>query len=130
MPKFGKTSLARRATLHPDLQGIVDEAIQVVDFFIATGHRSEAEQNAAFDKKVSQKRWPESKHNKTPSEAMDVVPWPTQWACEKQIYLLAGVIKAIAHSRGVKIRWGGDWDSDGDLTDQRFNDPCHFELVK
>jgi len=29
---------------------------------------------------------------------------------------------------GVDIRWGGDWDGDGDRTDQTFNDLCHWEL--
>jgi hypothetical protein len=29
----------------------------------------------------------------------------------------------------VKLRWGGDWDSDKDTKDQNFNDLPHFELI-
>lgn len=28
-----------------------------------------------------------------------------------------------------KNRWGGDWDKDGDITDQKFHDGNHFEMV-
>jgi len=35
----------------------------------------------------------------------------------------------IAHRRGIKLRWGGDWDRDLDFSDQRFYDLYHFELV-
>jgi peptidoglycan L-alanyl-D-glutamate endopeptidase CwlK len=27
------------------------------------------------------------------------------------------------------MRWGGDWDGDGDTKDERFFDGPHFELV-
>jgi peptidoglycan LD-endopeptidase CwlK len=30
---------------------------------------------------------------------------------------------------GIEIRWGGDWDGDGDLSDHKFNDLPHFELI-
>jgi peptidoglycan L-alanyl-D-glutamate endopeptidase CwlK len=35
-------------------------------------------------------------------------------------------IGAIKH----RIRWGGDWDMDNDLSDNTFNDLVHFELYK
>jgi hypothetical protein len=28
----------------------------------------------------------------------------------------------------IKIRWGGDWDSDNIMKDQTFNDLPHFQL--
>jgi hypothetical protein len=31
---------------------------------------------------------------------------------------------------GVMIRWGGNWDMDGEpITDQDFQDLVHFELI-
>jgi len=30
----------------------------------------------------------------------------------------------------ISIRWGGDWNMDTYVKDQRFNDLPHFELVK
>jgi peptidoglycan LD-endopeptidase CwlK len=35
----------------------------------------------------------------------------------------------IAKELGIKVRWGNDWDMDGDLNDQKFIDSPHFELV-
>jgi hypothetical protein len=35
---------------------------------------------------------------------------------------------AIAQEEGFHIRWGGDWDGDGDLTDQQFDDLFHIEV--
>ena len=36
----------------------------------------------------------------------------------------------VASQMGIKIRWGGDWDRDTDLSDNRFNDLPHFELME
>ena len=30
---------------------------------------------------------------------------------------------------GVRLRWGGDWDSDLEVDDNDFDDLPHFELV-
>jgi len=35
----------------------------------------------------------------------------------------------VASQMGIKIRWGGDWDSDGSVCDNKFNDLVHFELA-
>ena len=40
----------------------------------------------------------------------------------------AGYVQGVAEQLGIKIRWGGDWDSDFDFKDQTFNDLVHFEL--
>jgi len=60
---------------------------------------------------------------------MDIAPYPIDWKDLERFYVLAGVIMACAHEEGVKIRWGGDWDSDGDYHDSSFIDLPHFELV-
>ena len=39
------------------------------------------------------------------------------------------MIRGIAHSLGIKIRVGADWDSDGKIRDQEFDDLVHFELL-
>jgi hypothetical protein len=64
-----------------------------------------------------------------PSRAVDVAPYPIDWNDFKRFYHFAGIVRAVAHQRGVKIRWGGDWDSDFDFKDERFLDLPHFELV-
>jgi hypothetical protein len=35
---------------------------------------------------------------------------------------------ATAMNLGDRIRWGGDWDGDHELTDQTFDDLVHFEM--
>ena len=30
---------------------------------------------------------------------------------------------------GIKIRWGGDWDSDTQVNDNKFDDLVHFEEI-
>jgi hypothetical protein len=31
---------------------------------------------------------------------------------------------------GIELRWGGDWDQDFEVKDNRFDDFPHFELKK
>jgi peptidoglycan L-alanyl-D-glutamate endopeptidase CwlK len=69
-----------------------------------------------------------SKHNSKPSLAVDIAPYPIDWADDERFYFLAGIIKAASHQVGVKVRWGGDWDSDDDFHDQTFMDLGHFEI--
>ena len=42
---------------------------------------------------------------------------------------MGGMIKGIAKEKGIKIRWGGDWDSDGEVLDQTFMDLVHIEVL-
>ena len=38
-------------------------------------------------------------------------------------------MQQAAKFMNVSLRWGGDWDGDGDRTDQTFNDLMHWELI-
>lgn len=130
MPAFGKASRRRLETLHPDLQRLLTSAIQNgPDFAILCGHRTEAEQNEAYRLKRSQLNWPNSKHNEIPSKAVDVAPYPIDWDDLNRFRFLAGYLQGQADARGLKIRWGGDWDGDYMEHDERFRDLPHFELV-
>lgn len=128
--KFGKRSQRRLEECHPVLQQIMYEALAVspVDFTILCGHRTKAEQDDCCERGVSRVRWPNSLHNQQPSLAVDVAPFPINWRDRERFCYLAGIIKGVAAMRGVDLRWGGDWDDDGDLHDQRLSDLPHFEL--
>jgi hypothetical protein len=66
-------------------------------------------------------RWPDSKHNKYPSRAFDVIPYPEGFAADTEEFnLLATHILCAAAKLGVPLRWGGHW--------QHFKDLAHFEL--
>jgi len=43
-------------------------------------------------------------------------------------HYMGGMLRGIGHSMGLKIRWGGDWDSDGDINDNKFDDLVHVEI--
>ncbi|KKL60538.1 hypothetical protein LCGC14_2204300, partial [marine sediment metagenome] len=100
--------------------------------------RNKRAQEKAFDEGKSEKHWPNSKHNRKPSIAVDIAPWDQSmrrgrgdidWNNRDRFILLAGIIRGIAHKLGIAIRWGGDWDSDSFMRDQRFHDMPHIELV-
>ncbi len=133
---YGKRSIRCLREAHPDLQLIFNEAIRYMDISVFQGFRGAADQNAAFDAKKSKLKWPESKHNKVPSWAVDASPYPIDWDDVDGFIRFAHFIMGIAvglHAAGkIKhlVRWGGDWDRDFDLKDQRFNDYPHFELYE
>jgi peptidoglycan LD-endopeptidase CwlK len=132
MPKFSQRSLDQLDTIHPTLREILEEAIKVSDFIVLEGHRGEEAQNKAFREGRSKIQWPKGNHNKSPSTAADIAPVPIDWDSKhagKKFAFLAGIVTGVAATKGVKIRWGGDWDGDGQMNDQSFHDLPHVELV-
>jgi peptidoglycan L-alanyl-D-glutamate endopeptidase CwlK len=105
------------------------ESLAIMDFTVVCGHRSEELQNKAFKEGRSKLEWPYSKHNRTPSLAVDIAPYPIDWNDKERFYFLAGVMKAMAYKHDIGIRWGGDWKGDNDFKNNSFNDLVHFELI-
>ncbi len=132
MAEFSITSKKRLSTCHPDLQRLFNRVIEVMDCTIIEGHRNRARQNRFYRDGRSKVQWPDGKHNKVPSEAVDAGPYipgkGISWERNQCCYF-AGLVKGIASEMGIKIRWGGDWDKDNDVNDQTFNDLVHFELI-
>lgn len=152
MPKYpySTNGQAKLLTCDVQLQALFNEVANYANCTIQTGHRPEWEQNEAYEKKTSTVRWPDSKHNKLPSLAVDVVPFPIVWpdfvktkerarlgdtkAIDDyardlgRLYMFVGLVRGIAHGMGIKIRCGADWDGDMDVKDQNFHDLPHFEL--
>lgn len=135
MSGFGATSLGRLSTCHPLLQALLTRVIRRADLphdlAVLCGHRGRAEQDAAFASGASRLRWPKSKHNVTPSHAVDVAPYvggavSWDWA---HYHAVAPVAKAewaamVAEGlvpAGVTLEWGGDWTS--------LRDGPHWQLV-
>jgi hypothetical protein len=121
MASFSKISKERLATCHPDLQKVINEAIKHVDFSVVCGHRNEEDQNRAYEQGKSKLMYPHGNHNKIPSRAVDVIPYPKGYtASELEWAVLATHILAAASKLGVDVRWGGHW--------RTFVDKPHFEL--
>lgn len=129
MPQYSPASLKHLYEAHDALQTVFMEVIKHVDCAIIEGYRSKEEQDKAFHAGKSKLKFPDSKHNKKPSMALDVIPLPIDWKDTKRFYLFIGFVKGVASQMGIEIRSGGDWDGDFDLKDQTFFDLPHFELV-
>lgn len=128
MYSYGRTSKARLETCHPELQRLFNELIKDWDISIICGHRTEEEQNEAVAKGNSKTQFPNSKHNKYPSEGIDAALYPIDWNDTGRHYMFVGMVKQKAKELGIDIRCGADWDSDNNTDDQTFNDLVHFEL--
>jgi hypothetical protein len=105
---FGtRSTLALESCVEP-LQLVAHRAIQIIDFSVLCGHRGREAQDDAFEAGASKLRWPHSIHNRIPSEAFDLAPYPISWAKadEWRFVELAGVVLRAAHDLEIKLDWG------------------------
>lgn len=138
MPTFGKRSLDNLAGVHPDLRRVCDLAIQHIDFTVICGYRGKSDQEAAFAAGNTKVHYPNSAHNQTGSKgepracAVDVIPYPFKgWndpGSSKELKAISTVMFDAAKSLGIELRWGGDFNRDGDKTTNDSWDKPHFEL--
>ena len=136
MSKFSSKSLKLLDTCDTQLQFIFKEVIKHYDCTVLYGYRSKEEQDELFRLGRSKLEGGKSKHNKNPSLAVDVSPYPIpdnwgdkNWKERAKFYHFAGYVKAIADKMNIKIRWGGDWSSNNDFDDQSWDDLVHFEIL-
>lgn len=134
MPRYSQRSLGRLETCHKDLQVLFKTVVYTFDNSILSGHRGEKEQDHLYFQGLSQLQFPDSYHNKTPSLAVDAAPYPIDWEDLNRFYLFGGYVLGIAErlrSQGYMtypVTWGGDWNGDFQIKDNRFNDLVHFQL--
>ena len=134
MSSFSAKSLERLDGVHPVLQ---DLCFRIVtshhDCTVIYGTRTITEQQKLVQAGLSKTM--NSKHLIQPdgfSHAVDLAPYPVDWDNEKRFYWFAGMMRAVSREtfpKGWRLRWGGNWDSDEDLDDQKFMDLVHFELI-
>jgi len=135
MSKYSNKSKRRLATCHNDLQTIFNAVVSGFDNSILCGHRGEKEQSESYISGKSKVQFPYGKHNSNPSMAVDSAPYPINWKDRERITYYAGYVMGVAESlrhQGLithKLRWGGDWDSDTEVSDNSFDDLVHFELI-
>jgi len=130
MPQFSERSKSILNTCHPNLIFLFEEIVKHFDCSILHGQRGEEEQNGFFHQGLSKLKYPDSKHNKIPSMAVDAAPYPIDWMDTERFYYFAGFVMYAAIRMGIRLRWGGDWDGDTNLHDQKFMDFVHFELME
>jgi len=126
MPSFSKSSMLHLITCHKDLQTLFFEVIKTYDCTVTCGFRNKADQEKAFDAGTSQLHFPFGKHNRNPSYAVDVVPYPVDWNDLERFKEMSVVVKSTINNlkEGRKIAsniaWGGDWAT--------FKDYPHWEI--
>ena len=145
MPTFSSKSQEKLATCHPDIGKIFDQVVWMRDCTIIEGHRSQERQDELHRLGKSQLRFPRSKHNSFPSEAVDVMEYfdtkpHLHWSDKDGMEDFAKFVIQTAeelYAQGAiehLIRWGADWDMDGIRVDkdpdESFFDGPHFELFK
>ena len=130
MPRFGKKSKKQLSTCDKKLQEVFNEVIKTVDCSVLEGHRDKVSQNKYYKEGKTRLQYPLGRHNELPSRAADVVPYPIDWDDRERFTLFAGFVLGIAKSMGIILRWGGDWDMDWEVNDNKFDDFPHFELRK
>ena len=128
MAKFGKASKQRLSTCHKDLQAVFNEVIKYVDCSILVGHRGAERQDRLFEEGKTKVKYPKGRHNASPSRAVDVAPYPIDWDDRERFHLFAGFVIGIARGMGITLRWGGDWNMNFEVDDNKFDDFPHFEL--
>lgn len=120
MPHFSSRSMDRLAECHPDLIALMVEVVRTIDITVLEGHRGEARQRQMVAEGKSQLHWPNSRHNLSPSLAVDVAPYVAgvgvswDWA---HYHPLAAHVKATWGRLGKAgklsglygLSWGGDW---------------------
>ena len=125
MPRFGKRSRERLKGVDPKLVNVLNEVVKHFDITVIEGLRSQERQNELVAQGKSKTKY--GKH--TQGKAVDIAPYPIDWECRDDFHYLGGFVRGIATSMGVKVRWGGDWDSDYTTKDNSFDDLVHFEIL-
>ena len=125
MPRFGKTSKKRLEGVDTKLVNILNELIKIMDVTIIEGLRTSERQEELLKKGATKVKY--SKHME--GKAVDLAPYPIDWKNRDGFHYMGGMIRGIAKQLNVKVRWGGDWDSDGDVKDNGFDDLVHVEIL-
>lgn len=127
--KLGERSLQKFYTLDGRLQNLVLEILRHQDCTVLCGYRGEALQEKAFSEGNSRLHFPDSMHNKQPSLAMDLVPYPMpKWEDIQAFRDFGFFVMGVAAAMDIPLRWGADWNKNYKV-EKGENDFPHFEIV-
>ncbi len=140
---FGDRSRKNLVGVNPRMILVAERAIEIgeQDFFVNEGVRSVARQKELYaqgrTKPGPKVTWTlNSNHFVNPAtgfgHAIDVYPFPfknvdSKAYAAKQKVVAQAMLKAAAELN-TPIRWGADWDMDGNYGERGESDSPHFEL--
>lgn len=136
---LGRSSLSNLTGVHPLLIAVVVRALKIseVDFKIIEGLRTQDRQAELYaqgrTKPGNVVTWTlNSNHfinQKTGyGHAIDILPAPYDWKDLANFDKAAKAMMQAADEIGVTVRWGSDWDMDGNHRERGESDSPHFEL--
>lgn len=128
MPLFSAKSKDRLRTCDDRLQRIFEEVVKHFDCTILCGFRGYDDQMRLYREGKSQLKHPYSRHNVYPSMAVDVCPYPIDFEDLNRFRYFAGWVMGVAAAMGIRLTFGGDWDGDTQVKDNKFNDLCHYQI--
>jgi len=128
MPKFGKRSLKRLKGVDTRLVSVLNKLIKIMDVTIIEGVRSAEKQLEYFESGKSKIDGIKKKGQHQLGNAVDLAPYPIDWDDRDRMHYMGGILIGIGHMMGYKLRWGGDWDRDGETKDNSFDDLVHIEI--
>lgn len=131
--KLGKTSLARLQGVDETLVNVVKRAIEIseVDFTVMEGVRTLERQRELYAQGRTAPgkivTWTmKSKHIE--GKAVDLVPYPLDWNDLDKFNKIKDAMFKAAKELDVNLRWGADWDCDGNYREKGEYDSPHFEI--
>jgi len=141
MPRFGKSSMSKLRTVHPDLQTLFQVVVKYFDCTVVYGNRTTEEQQALYAQGrtkpggiVTNCDGVKNKSKHQGGNAVDAVPYPIDWSDTNRMKYFAGFVIGIARilkDQGIidsEIRSGYDWDGDTEVKDTNFIDLPHFQI--
>ena len=125
MFRFGRRSRKRLEGVDAKLVNVLNELIKIMDVTVIEGVRSEKRQLELLKKGATKVKY--SKHMS--GKAVDIAPYPIDWEDRERFHYMGGMLRGIGQQLGTRVRWGGDWDSDGEIKDNNFDDLVHVEIL-
>ena len=137
---LGPRSLARLEGVHPQLVAVVARAIKLTaqDFVVLEGVRTPARQAELYaqgrTRPGDKVTWTMTSNHFRKADgyghAVDICPWPVDWTTPSKFDAIANAMEQAADELGINIRWGADWDDDGNRRERGESDSPHFELAR
>lgn len=102
-------------TCTSELIRLFGEVIKYRDCTVICGRRGKDEQDKAYTDGKSTKKYPNSYHNRFPSRAVDVAPYPIDWQDIDRFREFGGFVLGIAAILNIPVEWGGHWEKPVDM---------------